>query len=78
MHVLFGLILFAFGAVTDFEASGLVIGTVRAGNEFSVGVVTREPSLEIVLFTGRVIEFSRANRNYSVGQAEGLHEHFGV
>ena len=78
VDVFLGFFTFVFDAVTDFETSGLEIGTVRAGNKFSIGFITWEPSFQIVLLTGSIIKFSRANRNNSVAESKGLHESFGV
>jgi hypothetical protein len=66
MDVTLGFVLFAFDAITDFKTSGLVVGTVRAGNKLSISVIPREPSLQVVLLTSSIIQLTRANRNNSI------------
>lgn len=64
-------------SVSDLEFTGLVIGTVAAGDEFLVFTLEGEPGFEIVLLGSGVVESSRDDGDDAVGEAEGLVEFFG-
>ena len=65
------------GTVTDLQSAGLVIGAVGAGDKFLVLLLEGEPSLQVVLLGGGVVESTRNNLDNLVGKTQGLVELLG-
>ena len=71
-HVNVDLLISVLKSVTSFESTGLVVSTVRARDELTVGIVAREPSLKIVFLRSSIIELARNDIDNLVGEAKGL------
>mmetsp|Transcript_23279 Transcript_23279/g.54888 ORF Transcript_23279/g.54888 Transcript_23279/m.54888 type:complete len:256 (-) Transcript_23279:690-1457(-) len=56
------------------NTTGLVIRTVRAAHQLTIGLLTGKPRLEIVLFDGCVVQFVTDQANDTVGESEGIVE----
>lgn len=64
-------------AASDLKVSGLVIGTVGARNKLLVLLLEGEPSLEIILLGGGVVQLAGDNGHNSVGKTQRLVELLG-
>lgn len=61
----------------DLHGTGLVVSAVGAGHQLSVGVVSREPALKVVLADGSVVERAGDDVDDVVGEAQRLVELLG-
>ena len=72
MHV--ELLVSVLKSISCLEGARLIIRAVRARDEFSEGVVAREPGLKIVLHSSCVVKFTRHDIDHLVGQTKTLVE----
>ena len=59
-------------AVSDSKSSSLIVETVRARDELSVGAGSWEPSFEVQLLGGRVVQRAGDDGDDAVGNVQDL------
>ena len=65
-------------AILDVGATGLEIAAVRAGADLFVGVVARQPDLDVVGLTGREAQVAGAQANHAIRKAQLLKQELGL
>jgi len=64
----------AAAAEPDVQPPGLVVGGIRAGGDFPVPPLCREPGLDVIFLGGRRAQVADGDVHHAVGQAERLDE----
>lgn len=58
------------------KTSGLKVQTIRTRDQFSISIIPREPSLQVIFHSSCVIKSTTDNRNHSIRQFKGLVKFF--
>ena len=65
-------------AILDVGATGLEVAAIGAGADLLVGVVARQPNLDVVGLTGREAQVAGAQANHAIRQAQLLQQVLGL
>lgn len=76
MDVFLGLVFGVLDSISHLKAARLVVRTVGAGYQFSVGIISWEPGLKIVLLGSSIIQLTCTDEDDSIRETKRLHEGF--
>jgi hypothetical protein len=68
------LLYASLATASDADSTCLIIRTIAATDQFTVGSLPGEPSFQIILFDGRIVEFATDQTDDTVSESQGFVE----